>query len=167
MISFSFEKWRQELLLAGEIIQDGDASVAASVAEAQFNRYVEMLDEIQGTEGDRYAIAIMESIQSAHDYGAYQAAQHALLRFRPPAFAIALLHQLPRLISDLPDWAGDFLSFVANSGEAGHSDPLIRAFNRALREADADLRASIEGYIREQEEADGWLSHKKGVLRAA
>ena len=167
MTSARFERWRSELLQVGAIIQDDDASVESSVAEERFNRYIEMLDALEGSEGESYAVAIMESIQSVHDFGAYQAAQQALLRFRPSDFCVALIGQLPRLISNLPDWAGDFLTLIANSGESGSSDPLIQQFNRALGDADSVQRESIEAYIREQEGPDGWLSHKRGVLSAA
>ena len=53
-----FEEWRAELLHVGNIVQDEDDSVGWDEREARFNRYVEMLDALQGDEGFEYALAV-------------------------------------------------------------------------------------------------------------
>ena len=162
---YSFDSWREELLFVGKIIQDSDDSVDPEESERRFNRYTEMLDALEGNEGYEFALAVFESIQSIHDYGAYQTAGRAAWKFGERLFCIALLAQLPRLISDLPDWAGDFLVSIAN-GEGTEYQSTIDMFNLLLCELPLENQLVIRDYIREQENS-GWLEDRVRVLANA
>jgi len=158
----SFEHWKSELLELGHIIQDQDRSTPADEAERRFHRYCGMLDALTGTEGKAYALAIMQSVQAEHDYGAYQTARRTAWRFGGNAYCAALLHELPRLITTLPDWAGEFLVLIANAADTRHA-PLITCFNRLLAARPETEQRQIAAFIA-QEEDDGWLSHCAGLL---
>jgi len=149
-------------LYVGNIVQDSDDSIEPEEAEKRFNRYIEMLDALEGTEGSKYALAIFESIQAIDDYGAYQAAGHAAWRFGEKLFCEALIHELPRLIKTLPDWAGDFMVSIAN-GEGTENDSTIYAFNCLLANLPEKEKSIIKTFISEQE-IDGWLDNRVGVL---
>ena len=155
----AFDKWRAELCAVGRIVQDDDSSVSADDAESRFNRYISMLDAVTGNEHPDYALAILASIQSIHDYGAYQTTIDAALRFGPQRFSTALLTELPRLIEDLPDWAGELLNVVVNTT----SRDLVGPFNDVLLDCDEDRRELVVEFVRENE-ASGWLEHKRGLL---
>ena len=157
-----FEDWRSELLHVGNIVQDEDDSVAWDERETRFNRYVEMLDALQGTEGFEYALAVFESLQAENDYGAYQIAGRAAWRFGEVSYCKALVQELPRLVETLPDWAGDFLVSIAN-GEGTPDESTIFVFNHLLSELDAAARQKIDDFIH-REEASGWLQERVGVL---
>jgi hypothetical protein len=157
-----FEAWQCELLSCGCIVQDEDTSVPVEEAERRFNRYIELVDAVQGTEGERAARALIRSIQAVHDYGGYQATLGKLMfAFPPQEVALAVVAEVPRLISTLPDWAGDILSTLTQA--QGRSAELVDAFNSSLDLAPPEQRASIVAFIRAQE-AEGWLEHRRGVL---
>ncbi len=158
----AFELWKAELLIVGNIIQDGDAATPPEEVQRRFQRYCAMLDALTGTEGPHYALAIMQSVQAEHDYGAYQTASRAAWRFGEHAYCAALLHELPRLIADLPDWAGDFLVGIANGAGTAHASA-ISCFNTLLAAAPPAQQALIAGFIA-REEDDGWFEHCPGVL---
>jgi hypothetical protein len=158
----SFEDWKIELLHLGNIVQDVDASLPANEVERRFNRYVEMLEGLSGAEGFEYALAVMESIQAEQDYGAYQIAERAAFRFGEDTYCRVLIHELPRLIETLPDWAGDFLVSIAN-GQNTIYQSTIDKFNMLLSEAQPNVRSIIQAYITKEEQG-GWFSHRVGVL---
>lgn len=160
----SFDHWKTELLIVGNIVQDDDTATPRAEAERRFLRYCAMLDALTGTEGSDHALAIFQSVQAQHDYGAYQVADRAAFRFGATAYCAALLHELPRLVTTLPDWAGDFLAGIANSAGTVHA-PLLACFNGLLAGAPAADRELIARFIAEEEE-DGWFSHCPGVLGA-
>lgn len=159
-----FDRWKAELLLTGNIVQDADRCTPPAVAEQRFQRYCAMLDALTGAEGPPYALAIFQSVQAGHDYGAYQIANRAAWRFGETAYCAALLRELPRLINTLPDWAGDFLAGIANGAGTPHA-PVIACFNTLLAAAPPQDRALIAAFIA-QEEDDGWFEHCPGVLGA-
>ena len=78
------------------------------------------------------------------------------------AYCAALLHELPRLIATLPDWAGDFLVGIANGAGTAHA-PVIACFNTLLAAAPPKQQALIAAFIAEEED-DGWFEHCPGVL---
>lgn len=157
-----FKQWRAELLHVGDIVQDADESVSWEEREARFNRYVEMIEALTGTEGSEYVLAVMESVQAENDYGAYQSAQRAAWRFGDIFYFRALIHELPRLIDTLPEWAGEFLVSIANAQDTP-DESTIRVFNDLLSNSDAATKQKIDDFIH-QEEVSGWLRGRVGVL---
>jgi hypothetical protein len=151
-----FELWRRELLQAGRIVQDDDTSVPQPEAEARFNRYLALLDELRGSEGEAFAVAVVESMQVRHDYGAYQRTMTTLERFPPPTRCRAVLQELPRLIRTLPRWAGDLLLGLTSKSDAFH-------FNSLLDRVPQEDQRLIREFIA-QEERCGWLQDDVGVL---
>jgi hypothetical protein len=162
MADAEFDVWREELLATGAIVQDGDSSVPWPERERRFNRYVEMVDAVAGTEGLETACALIQSITARHDYGAYQATQHALGRFPSATFVAALVRELPSLIDRQRDWAGELVCGLANSiGTPFEAD--ISEFKRQLAALASERQEAIRLFLL-QEEQDGWLRHRVGVL---
>lgn len=154
--------WERELLSCRRIVQDEDTSVSVEEAERRFNRYIELIDAVDGTEGEPAARALMRSMQAVHDYGAYQATLGKLVfAFPPKEVAAAVVAEVPRLIDTLEDWAGDVLSLLTQA--QGRSAELVQAFNSSLALAPVQDRARIVTFIRAQE-GEGWLEHRRGVL---
>ncbi|WP_296281273.1 hypothetical protein [Pseudoxanthomonas sp.] len=159
----SFEEWRAELLHVGNIVQDGDDSIGWSERQARFNRYVEMLDALKGSEGFEYVLAVFESLKAENDYGAYQIADRAAWRFGEISYCTALINELPRLIEGLPDRAGDLVGSIANA-YGTKDESIIRVFNQLLSEVSPADKHDIDGFIRQEEGPTGWLRDRAGVL---
>jgi hypothetical protein len=159
----NFAAWESELIVTGRIVQDDDISVTVDEAERRFNRYIALVEMVEGNEGTNAARALYRSIQAQHDYGAYQNTINKLLFSFPVAQTVAaLVAELPRLIAELPDWAGDLISSLAQA--EGRSDALTQAFNTCLRIANAETRNFIVEFIRNQEKSGGWLEYEQGVV---
>ncbi|PJC98751.1 hypothetical protein GQ37_010410 [Janthinobacterium sp. BJB1] len=148
----------------GNVVQDDDTVTPPEEAQRRFRRYCAMLDALTGNEGAHYALAIFQSVQAEHDYGAYQTASRAAWRFGETAYCAALLQELPRLIAILPDWAGDFLVGIANGAGTPHASA-INCFNTLLAAAPPTQQALIAAFIATEED-DGWFEHCPGVLGA-
>ena len=158
------EELIKELLFTGNIIQDSDESVPWPERETRFNRYIELLDSISGSEGLLVAKAIIQSMQSENDYGAYQTTQSTLGKFPSEEYIEALISELPSMIERKSEWAGELLCGLANSvGTKYESD--IHLFTKKLSESPTKSRNIVLQYINQQEH-EGWLEHRIGVLSA-
>jgi hypothetical protein len=158
----SLPEWETELVACGRIVQDGDTSVPGDEPARRFNRYIELVDAVDGSEGIDAAQALVRSIQAVHDYGAYQRTIGKLV-FEFPANLVAesIIVELPRLIRELPDWAGELVNMLVQA--QGRSAQLVHAFNAALTRSSESEYSCITAFIREQER-EGWLEHKPGLL---
>jgi hypothetical protein len=157
-----FAAWKEELLFTGRIVQDDDHSVSREEAHRRFLRYVELVEQADGSEGPKAVCALIRSMQMREDYGAYQSVYHAMARFPEKEFLEVLVQELPNLIERQPDWAGDFLVGIAN-GQGGKWDYQIAMFNDAVASSSPSQRQVIVNYVRSQEPS-GWFKHRVGVL---
>lgn len=156
-----FEQWRAEVLFTGKIIQDGDMTVPSDEAERRCNRYHELVDMVEGIEGQAVFQTLLDSMQVEDDYEVYQAVFRVAESFPDPEFSQYLVAALPDLIKRQPEqsgWAGDFLNAMAGRPER------IRTFNAQLAQADLLVRKAIVKYIRKQESKGGWLENSVGLL---
>ena len=158
------EDFIRELMFTGDIVQDADDTVSWPERERRFNRYIELLESLNGLEGVSVACAVIRSMQAEQDYGAYQTTQRTLGRFPSEVYIAALIEEVPLLIKKKSDWAGELLCGLANSiGTEWEQN--ITLFNSALSKCPSDQRKTIEEYIKVQEQK-GWLDHRVGVLSA-
>lgn len=163
-MSTAFELWREELLSTGNIVQDDDDSVPQPEQERRFNRYVELLDAVTGSEGIETFVALVDSLQAEQDYGAYAQTYNTLWRFPPILAAQGLIVALPALIQRQENCAGNILCTLGNA-TPGRGDNLLFAFNQALAAASPPARAAIMDFVT-REENDGWLDGpRKGRIR--
>jgi hypothetical protein len=159
---FDLETWKTELLETGRIVQDGDNSVSPEEAERRFNRYIELVEQVNGSEGMEAIAALLQSIQVKDDYGGYQVTYRILSRFPDKQMIEVFVSELPSLIARQPDWAGDFLVGFAN-GKDTKWDYLLQMFNAEVASSAPAVRQPIVDYVRSQEPA-GWLRRRVGVL---
>ena len=157
-----FAAWKDELLFTGRIVQDADKSVDPDEAHRRFMRYIELMEQLNGTEGPTALTALIQSVQMRDDYGAYQTTFRVMWRFPEKELIQVLVQELPNLIERLPDWAGDLLVSIAN-GQGGRWDYQIAMFNDAVASAPSPVRRAIVEYVRGQEPS-GWFEHRVGVL---
>jgi hypothetical protein len=159
-ITMDFNKWRQELLLTGNIVQDGDDSVPPDEADERCHRYVELLDAITGKEPQEVFQAIVDSIQAPDDHEVYETTHNALWRFPPKEFAKYFVAALPGLIARMAqyDQVGRFLCPLVGWGRKAY----LPAFNKELGKAPPDAQRAIMNFIEENREewfAGGDLIH--------
>ena len=152
----------EELMFTLKIVQDSDKSVGWPEREDRFNRYIELLESIQGNEGLEIARAIIKSMQEEQDYGAYQTTQRALGKFPGEIYTQALVLEVTNLIKNKSDWAGELLCGLANSIDT-EFEFNIDQFNSYIKVADLETQHIIREYIK-AEENDGWLENRVGVL---
>lgn len=152
MIDRDFDSWRSEVIELGRIPQEDDQSVPPSEAEIRFNRYVDLVRQLDGSEGSDAVAALISSMRAENDYGAYQSVHGALALF-PAQHLVQGAAKAARALVEIPEeHSGEVLSAVA-----GADDENVREFNSAIRDVDADTVAKLRDLIAEQE-TDGWLS---------
>lgn len=103
------DKFKDELIFTGRIIHDSDESVIWLERENRFNRYIKLIESAKGNEGIETAQAIIQSMQSEQDYGAYQIAQSILGRFPGEIFTLALIKELPSFIHVNSECVGELI----------------------------------------------------------
>ena len=59
---------------AQRLPQDEDDSVPEDEAERRLNRFVELVDAVQGNEPDEVFVTLIETLKDQEDYGAYESA---------------------------------------------------------------------------------------------
>jgi hypothetical protein len=148
------DKWRKELILAGNIVQDGDDSVPPDEAEARCDRYLELIEMITGKESQKFFQAIIDSIQAPHDYEVYEAAHNALWRFPPKEFAEYFVAALPEFIRRMAkyDQVARFLCPLCGWGK----EKYLPAFNKELGRAAPNVQREIIKFVKENE---GWFDN--------
>jgi hypothetical protein len=154
-----FERWRQELIDTGRIVQDDDPPELLDKGEEWCRRYVELVDQAQGIYEQNVFQALIDSMQVEEDYEVYESTKGALWSFPASEFGRWFAQSLPDLIARQPEWAGDFLSAMINGARAG--DPRLEEFKTALRKMSGPDKRAIRTFVRAQEE-HGWLDTKPG-----
>lgn len=155
------EPWESEIIVCGDLIQDGDPRFTPEEAEERWNRFVELADEVSGEEGPSGVAAIVSSLKADDDYGAYQSAFSALERFPDEVLGKGVALAAPNLL-DLPRHSsGEVLVTVVDAGEDA-----IGAFGEEMRSGDpSTLTAMIE--LIQYHESSEWLAeeqHRRKLL---
>lgn len=158
------EQWKKDILFYGHIVQDDDDTVEPDEAEKRFNKYLELIDCVEGTEDIEIAQYLIKSIKSQNDYGAYQTTMNKMMfDFPPKVFSTALINELSDLINRQSDWAGDLLSSIANF-KGTENEKILQMFNNELKSSQINYKNKIIDFI-QKEEKDGWLEDKKNVIK--
>lgn len=79
--------------------------------------------------------------------------------FPPEQTAEALISELSRLISHLPDWAGDLMPCLTEV--QGGAPRLMFELNLVLKSCDNKVRNLTTEFIHSQV-GEGWLEYKRG-----
>ncbi|MGW7428186.1 hypothetical protein ACWGIN_01410 [Streptomyces sp. NPDC054861] len=155
-----FDAWRRELLLTGGLVKDGDASEYGSEAQTSFDRYIELADVVDGTEGPAAVEALIASLHAEDDHGAHEAVYGALERFpgrdlvKGAAMAVINLLEIPR------DNSGHVLQLLTVLA----SDEDLRTFGAAFGQQQPEIRAGLAALIADHE-ADEWLADERSLGR--
>ncbi|MBZ4020082.1 hypothetical protein [Streptomyces purpurogeneiscleroticus] len=151
-----FVAWRRELLLTGDLAQEGDTSVSDEEAERRYDRYVELADMIDGTEGPAAVQALIASLRAEEDYGAHEAVYGALERFPSQDFVSGTVRAAAALVAIPRDNSGAVLQLLSLLAD----DDNLRTFTGACRHLDPQLRAKLTALIADHE-ADEWLADER------
>ncbi|MBB0243246.1 hypothetical protein FNQ90_03745 [Streptomyces alkaliphilus] len=155
------DAWRRELLIAGGLVRDGEASVCEE-AGPRHDRYVELVDMVDDTEGPAVVHALIASLRAEEDHGAHEAVYGALERFPGKDLVRGTVLAVPDLLSIPRDHSGQVLQLLTLP--AGDED--LRVFTAAGRRLEPGLRAGLVALITDHE-ADEWLADERshGRLR--
>lgn len=153
MIKMSIEDWCKELALESKLAQDGDDSIAPEEAERRFNRFVQLVDMVNGKETQAVFQSLVDAIRMPEDYGAYEALHTALWKFPPEKFAEYFVSALPRLIKRMSkhNQVSRFLLPLSGQGRRKY----LSAFVAALESASDSDRKAILNFIKKHADEIG------------
>lgn len=120
-----FAAWREELLFTGAIIQDGDTSVDSAEAGRRCDRYLELLDEAEGSESQNVFQTLLDSMRVEEDYEVYEATLRVAFSFPAERLGSWLFDALPSFLARDPERANDWLRVLAYRGR---TSPAVKAF---------------------------------------
>lgn len=146
MIKMSIEDWCKELIRNSELAQDGEEIDSRDGAENSFNRFVQLVDMVNGKESQAVFQALVDSIRMPEDYGAYEAVHDALWKFPPESFAKYFVSSLPKLIKRMAkhDQVARFLCPLNGHGRRKY----LPAFVAALSSASPTDQKTILNFIK-------------------
>src|SRR5689334_19351912 len=153
-----FEVWRRELLATGDLVQDGDDSINADEAERRWNRYVELADTVDGTEGPQTVHALITSLTAIEGYGAHEAVYGALERFPPGDLCRGTVMAAAELLTIPDDHSGQVLQLVTLLSNVDD----LQEFGVAFGQLSPELRAGLEALIA-RHEYDEWLADERSL----
>jgi len=153
MIKMPTTEWCKELLSNSKLVQDDDDSTSPEEAERRFNRYVQLVDMVNGKEPQEVFQALADSIRVPEDYGAYEAVHNALWKFSPDNFAEYFVAALPKLIRRMAkhEQVARFLCPLTGHGRRNY----LPAFVSALDCASSVDRKTILNFIKKNSEELG------------
>jgi hypothetical protein len=148
-----FAAWRSELLRTGLGLVEGleDGSLGQ-------DRYVALVDTIDGSEGLDVLLALLDSMQVEDDHEVYECTTNAVWLFPPDEFSAGVVQALPRLLDCTEDLGGRILCGISN-----HEKYLLW-FNRRLAAAPDSARARIMDFVLRNED-EGWFEEEAGCIR--
>jgi hypothetical protein len=161
-----FGSWRRELLLTGNIVQADDLTTDRNEAVARQWRYIELLELVDGSEGQEVFQTLLDSMQAEEDYEVYESTRRVLGRFTGDRFGRWFFDALPEFVRRRgEDDVDDFLSAIA----AGNLGPdAIIAFNDAWASADPAWRDYLlELVLRLEHRGSLSIQGRSGKLRPA
>ncbi|UMP01668.1 hypothetical protein [Amycolatopsis sp. EV170708-02-1] len=144
--------WKFEIIECGDLVQDDDGVTFQSEAECRWNRYVELADSVTGDEGSAGVAAIVPSLKAKGDYGAYQSAHAALLRFPGEDIGAGVVQAVSDLLVIPKDNSGNILLILVHAGVVA-----LNSFSEVLGVADPGIRRRFRQLIEFHESAE-WLS---------
>ncbi|KFZ82337.1 hypothetical protein ED92_00120 [Amycolatopsis sp. MJM2582] len=144
--------WKIEIIECGDLVQDDDEVESQDEAERRWNRYVELADSVTGDEGPTGVAAIVRSLKAKEDYGAYQSAHAALLRFPGEDLGEGMAQATSDLLVIPKDNSGNVLMLLVHAGSVA-----VSRFNDALRAVEPRDRREFRQLI-EFHESEEWLS---------
>lgn len=148
----NFERWRREVLLTGDLAEDG---IAVEEAVARQRRYVELLELVDGSEGREVFQTLLDSMQADEDFEVYENTRRVLGRFPGDRFGQWLFEALPEFLRRRgTDDVEDFLAAIA-SGNLGPE--ALGSFNDAWAKAETAWREELLEVVRRLER-HGYLS---------
>ena len=147
-----FARWRDELLRTGRALGDEVG------AEAAQDRYLTLVDAVDGSEGHEVLVALIDSMQLEEDNEVYEATINAAWSFSAQPFAAGIVEALPALLEVSEDLGGRLL--------CGISGEYLRRFNSELANAPQAARERIMDFVL-RNEAEGWFEEMAGKIRPA
>lgn len=143
------ERWRRALVQVGSRLTWDESTVSPEDAAHGAEVYTALCTHIRGDEGRPVIQALLDSMQTGQDYGAYQPAIEALKQFPSQLLAEQLVEALPILIDRAPDRASEVIGcFLLTDSDA---PAFAQAFNHHLKHAPHQDQQAITDWRRSAE----------------
>ena len=162
----NFERWPREVLLTGSLAEDGGVAIEEVEAVARQRRYVELLELVDGSEGQEVFQTLLDSMQTDEDFEVYENTRRVLGRFPGDRFGRWLFEALPDFMRRRgTDDIEDFLAAIA-AGNLGPEAP--NSFNDAWAKAETAWSDQVLDVVRRLEHHGSLsLPGRVGKLRPA
>jgi len=156
MITIELKDWCRKLIECGDFSEKH----SDEVSQKRIERYWELIDMVDGSEGQEVFNAILSSIQDEGMTEAYESTYNALWKFPPMKFAEYFIEALPTFLDRNPEEAGRFLL-----GLIGWAvDEYLPHFNDKLATIPVDAQSKIMEFVK-REENGGWFDSGKGLIK--
>lgn len=156
MITIELKDWCRELIECGDLSENHPHEVI----QQRIERYWELIDMVDGSEGRDVFNAILSSIQDEGMTEAYESTYNALWRFPPAKFAEYFVDALPDFIDRYEEEAGRFLL-----GLIGWAvEEYLPHFNDKLASTSTETQTKIMAYVK-REENGGWFEIGKDLIK--
>lgn len=155
--------WSAELVLNSSFIPDFGSLNLLQQAETRFDRYIELLEMVEGNEPPEILHTLANSIRMDDDCGAYQVTIDTFRKFMSWGYLIAFIEVLAKVNFRRPDLASD-LVIIMSQTKLGENCTFLQAFERELENSKTSA-ASNSTQVIIQEKRKGTLSYNKPELR--
>ncbi|THB65670.1 MAG: hypothetical protein D6B27_08135 [Gammaproteobacteria bacterium] len=156
------KEWIQQLLDCCRFVPDFGSLNLIKHAKNSFDKYLFLLEMVEGNEGPEIVRALIDSIQIQSDSGAYLVTVDTLKKFLKPGYARAFIDPLARLTFRRPDLASDLLFNMANYFTE-EQRIFVDEFNDELRRSHSGATTQLINFIK-SEEKKSFFSDFAGVL---
>ncbi len=140
------QAWIDELDQNAEFVSDFGAQNVQEEAEERFNRYIELLDQVNGDEGPEVLRALIDSMRMQEDCGVYQVTLATIDKFFQVGYERCLVDMLPGLIERRADLASDLVDLIM-ALKSTSRDTFIEGFFTAVDHAKPETRALIMQFL--------------------
>lgn len=155
--------WSAELVFNSSFIPDFGSLNLLQQAETRFDRYIELLEMVEGTEPPEVLHTMANSIRMDDDCGAYQITIDTFRKFMTWGYLIAFVEILAKVNFRRPDLASDLVIAMSQT-MIGENYSFLQAFEHELESSKSNAAAqSLQIIIREKRNDS--LNHTKPNLK--
>ncbi|THB75112.1 MAG: hypothetical protein D6B28_01165 [Gammaproteobacteria bacterium] len=157
------QAWSAELVLNSSFIPDFGSLNLLRQAETRFDRYVELLEMVEGNEPPEILHTMANSIRMEDDCGAYQVTIDTFCKFMGNEYLNAFIEVLAKVDFRRSDLASDMVIKMSQI-EIGESTTFLQALENEI----SNCKSSAAGHciqIINKEKFKNTLNHAKPQLK--
>lgn len=159
------ETWSAELVLNSSFIPDFGSLNLLKQAESRFDRYIELLEMVEGNEPPEVLHTMANSIRMEDDCGAYQVTVNTFSKFMTLEYIKAFIEILAKVDFRRSDLASDMI-IIMSQIKIDEQTSFLQLFEQELK----TCKSSAAGHavqLLNKELRSGSLNHSKTLVQAS